>query len=72
MYLKVLLLGQRHLSSLPLGDCHSMSRRVVVYVGLDARLVKHVGDILPTGCMRHTISEALGSFFGPEKPLHKR
>ena len=55
IYLKVQLSGQRHLSSLSLGDGHSTGWRVVVYVGLDARLVVHVGDILPTGCMRHLI-----------------
>jgi hypothetical protein len=39
-------------------------------VGLDARLAVHVGDVLPTGCMRRPICLGLKSFFGLEKPLH--
>ena len=44
IYLKVLLPGQLHLSCVFLGFPLSKLRPVVVYDGLDARLMMHVGD----------------------------
>ena len=44
IYLKVLLMGQLHLSCVFLGFPLSKLRLIVGYDGLDAHLVMHVGD----------------------------
>ena len=44
IYLKILLLGQLHLSCVFLGFPLSKLRPVVGYDGLDAHLMMHVGD----------------------------
>jgi hypothetical protein len=49
-----------------------MYRPVVLYVSLDAPMVVHLGDILPTTCMGHPICLVLKSFFGLEKFLHTK
>ena len=53
IYLKVLLLGQLHLSYVFLGFPLSKLRPVVGYDGLDAHLVMHVGDEFFTGFGSH-------------------
>jgi hypothetical protein len=71
-YLKVLVSGQRNLSCMRLGEGLVKYRPVVVYVGLDARIVVHLGDVLPTSCSSHPIRLGLKSFFGLEKFLHTK
>jgi hypothetical protein len=68
-YLKVLVSGQRNLSCLRLGEGLVKYRPVVVYVGLDARIVVHLGDVLPTSCSSHPIHLGI---FGLEKFLHTK
>ena len=46
--LKVLGLGQLHLSYIRLADGLLQHHSIVVSVGLHARLVVHDGDVLPT------------------------
>jgi hypothetical protein len=48
-----------------------MYRPVVLYVGLDAPMVVHLGDVLPTSCMGRPIRPVLKSF-GLEKFLHTK
>ena len=69
VYLKVLGPGQLHLSCIRLADGH---HGIVVSVGLHARLVVHVGDVLPTGGGSHLIRPGLKSFFRLEIPLHTK
>ena len=68
-YLKVLAPGQRNQSCLRLGEGLLKYRPVVVYVGLDAPMVVHLGDVLPTSCDNRL---GLKSFFGLEKFLHTK
>ena len=70
-YLKVLVLGQRNQSCLRLGEGLLKYRPVVVYVGLDAPMVVHLGDVLPTSCGSRPIRLGLKSF-GLEKFLHTK
>ena len=66
-YLKVLVPGQRNQSCLRLGEGLLKYRPIVVYVGLDAPMVVHLGDVLPTSCGSRPIRLGLKSFFGLEK-----
>ena len=72
VYLKVLGPGQLHLSCIRLADGLLQHHGVVVSVGLHARLVVHVGDVLPTGGGSHLIRPGLKSFFRLEIPLHTK
>jgi len=71
-YLKVLVPGQRNPSCLRLGEGLPKYRPVVVYVGLDAPMVVHLGDVLPTSCGSRPIRLGLKSFFGLEIFLHTK
>jgi hypothetical protein len=71
-YLKVLVLGQRNQSCLRLGEGLLKYRLVVVYVGLDAPMVVHLGDVLPTSYGSRPICLGLKSFFGLEKFMHTK
>ena len=71
-YLKVLVPGQHNQSCLRLGEGLLKYRPVVVYVGLDAPMVAHLGDVLPTSCDSCPIRLGLKFFFGLEKFLHTK
>ena len=70
IYLKVLLLGQLHLSCVFLGFPLSKLRPIVGYDGLDARLMMHVGDEFFTGFGSHQICPGLRSLLASEISLH--
>ena len=70
-YLKVLIPGQRNQFCLRLGEGLFKYRPVVVYVSLDAPMVVHLGDVLPTSCDSRPIRLGLKSF-GLEKFLHTK
>jgi hypothetical protein len=59
IYLNVLVLGQRHLSCVSLGELLSKDRPVVSYDGLEARLVMHVHDEFFTGFGSHHLRPSL-------------
>ena len=61
-YLKVMVPGQRNQSCLMLGEGLLKYRPVVVYVGLDAPMVVHLGDVLPTSCGSRPIRLGLKSY----------
>ena len=69
-YLKVLLLGQRHISCAGFVEGLFLDGPVVVDVGLESRLVNHVADVLLTGSVCRLICQGLSTFFGLEVPLH--
>ena len=69
--LKVLGLGQLHLSYIRLADGLLQHHGVVVSVGLHACLVVHIGDVLPTGGGSCLIRPGLKSFW-LEIPLHTK
>jgi hypothetical protein len=70
MYLKVLLLGQRHLSCTIFLEGLFLDGPVVVDVGLESRLVNHVTDMLLTGSVCRPIRHLLSTVFWLEVPLH--
>ena len=70
--LKVLGPGQLHLSCIRLADGLLQHHGVVVSVDLHARLVVHVGDVLPTGGGSRLIRLGFKSFFRLEIPLHTK
>jgi hypothetical protein len=62
-YLKVLLLGQRHLSCTIFLEGLFLDGPIVVDVGLESRLVNHVTDVLLTGSVCHPIRHLLSTVF---------
>jgi hypothetical protein len=70
-YHQVLVLGQHHLSCLFFGDLGGIVRPVVIYDGLDARLVVQVRDTLLTGVGGHHIRPGLISLLASVEILHK-
>jgi hypothetical protein len=70
MYLKVLLLGQRHLSCTIFLEGPFLDGPVVVDVGVESRLVNHVVDVLLTGSVCRSIRHLLSTVFWLEVPLH--
>jgi hypothetical protein len=69
-YLKVLLLGQHHLSCAGLVEGLFLDGPVVVDVGLELRLVNHVAGVLLIGSVCRLICQGLSTFFSLEVPLH--
>ena len=72
IYLKVLLLGQLHLSCVFLSFSLSKLRPVVGYDGLDACLVMHVGDEFFTGFGSHLLRPGLKSIIASVISLHTK
>jgi len=71
-YLKELGFGQRQVlfSNVLLGDLLSELRPIVIYDGLESRLMMDVDDVFPASSLSHCLRRALESVVKFEVLLH--